>query len=298
MRALVTGSTGFVGQHLMAHLRAAGDDVTGVHADVDVTELDAVLDTVKAARPEAVYHLAAISHIGDSWDAPAHVFRVNAEGTLNVLRACAVCDVGRVLVVGSADEYGIVEHEWLPLTEDAPLRPATPYAASKVAAEFLALQAFLGDGLPTIRVRSFNHTGPGQADRFVVPALARRIVETRSTGERSLPVGALEPVRDFTDVRDVARAYRLLIEQGEPGAVYNVCSGVGVSVADMVERMLAIAGAELDVEIDPELARPIEIPRLVGDNSRLRAATGWQPEIPLDQTLADVLTDLASRPRS
>jgi len=296
VKALVTGATGFVGTHLMAHLRESGDDVVGFAGDLDVTEPNAVLDAVHRAAPDVVYHLAGISHIGDSWDAPAHVFRVNAEGTLNVLRAASASGAGRVVVVGSADEYGIVGPEDLPLREEAPLRPATPYAASKVAAEYLALQAFLGDGLGAIRVRAFNHTGPGQADRFVVPALARRIVDADRGGAHTLLLGALDPVRDFTDVRDVVRAYRLLAERGEAGGVYNVCSGVGVSVADIVERFLAVAGVDLAVEIDPDLVRPIEIPRLVGDNTRLREATGWEPVIGLDQTLADVLDALKRQP--
>lgn len=295
MKALVTGANGFVGVHLMHHLAECGDEVVGIGPEIDVTEPEAVRHAITAAAPQAVYHLAALSHIGDSWDAPAQVFRVNAEGTLNVLRACTEAGAARVLVVGSADQYGIVSESDLPLHEDAPLRPATPYAASKVAAEYLALQAFLGDKLETIRVRAFNHTGPGQADRFVVPSLAKRIVEARRGGAPSLLLGALDPVRDFTDVRDVVRAYRLLIKRGAAGGVYNVCSGTGVTVAEIVERFMAVAGVDFGVEIDPNLVRPIEIPRLVGDNTRLREATGWETEIPLDQTLADVLEDLEAR---
>ena len=289
MRAAITGGAGFVGRHLAEHLETAGDNVVALGPEVDVTDPDAILTAIEAARPDAVYHLAGVSHVGDSWDAPARVFRVNAEGTLNTLRACAAASVDRVLVVGSADEYGIVTEADLPLTESAPLRPVTPYAASKVAAEFLTLQAFLGDGLGAIAVRAFNHTGPGQSDRFVVPAIASRIAAAEKTGDRRLPLGSLDAVRDFTDVRDVVRAYRLLVERGQPGEVYNVCSGRGVSVGEMVATMVAATGAQLEVVIDPGLVRPIEIPRLVGDAGRLRDATGWEPQIPLDQTLRDVL---------
>lgn len=289
MRALVTGAGGFVGHHLTEHLRACGDTVIACGTNVDVTNAGAALGAVESARPDAVYHLAGLAHVGDSFDAPGRVFRVNAEGTLNVLRAAVTVGVDRVLVVGSAEEYGVVSPDDLPITEAAPLQPATPYAASKVAAEFLALQTHLGDGLGTVVVRAFNHTGPGQSDRFVVPAIARRIVEAERTGATTLALGSLEPVRDFTDVRDVVRAYRLLVERGEPGTVYNVCSGSGVSVQEIVDRMVAIAGGGLEVVTDPALVRPVDMPRLVGDPTRLREATGWSPEIALEQTLADVL---------
>lgn len=292
MKVVVTGATGFVGQHLVEHLTGRGDTVDALGAEhLDVTDAGAVRDRLASSHPEVVYHLAARSHVGESWDAPAAVLRVNAEGTLNVLRASVEAGVGRVLVVGSADEYGAVRPGDLPVDEGAPLRPMTPYGASKVAADFLALQAFLGDGLATIRTRSFNHTGPGQPPRFVVPSVAHRIARAEREGQRELPIGSLDAVRDFTDVRDVVRAYRLLAEHGEPGEVYNVCSGRGVSVQEVVDRLLELSGAGVEPVVDPALVRPVDVPRLVGDNSRLRAATGWEPTIPLDQTLGDVLAD-------
>ncbi len=292
MKAVVTGSSGFVGRELVAHLKAAGDEVVGLDraAGADITDAAALRDLLLQHRPQAVYHLAAVSHIGGSWSEPAQVFRVNAEGTLNVLLAARHAGVERVLVVGSADEYGIVADQDLPLSEEAPLRPLTPYGASKVAAEFLGLQAFLGDGLPVIRVRSFNHTGPGQAENFLVPALARRIAVAERKGSKEAPVGSLEPVRDFLDVADVVAAYRLLVECGSPGEVYNVCSGVGRSVADIADALLVMARHAIDLVPDPTLVRPIDVPRLVGDNTRLRTATGWSPTIPFEDTLAAILT--------
>ena len=182
--------------------------------------------------------------------------RINAEGTLNVLSACGAAGVDRVLVVGSADEYGAVRPEDLPLTEDAPLRPLTPYGASKVAAEYLALQAFLGERLPVIRVRAFNHTGPTQPDRFMIPGLARRIAAAERDGRKEIPVGSLEPVRDYTNVADVVVAYRLLVERGEPGEVYNVCSGVGRSVAEVAGQLLALARHAIELVPDPALPPP------------------------------------------
>jgi GDP-4-dehydro-6-deoxy-D-mannose reductase len=289
VRAIVTGASGFVGAHLVRHLEAAGDEVAGLDRGVDVTDPEAVRAFFARHRPEAVYHLAAVSHVGSSWSAPLEVFRVNALGALNVLRAALDAGASRVLLVGSADQYGAVGEADLPITEDAPLRPVTPYGASKVAAEFLGLQAHLGDGLPVIRVRAFNHTGAGQGERFLVPALARRIAEAEKQGAKEVQVGSLDPVRDFTDVTDVVRAYRLLVERGGPGEVYNVCSGRGWSVGELAERILRLARHPMELVEDPDLVRPVDVPRLVGDNTRLRTATGWAPQVSLDDTLAAVL---------
>lgn len=291
MKALVTGAGGFVGTALVAHLESAGDEVVGIDhvTGPDITDPAGVRDAVARHRPDAVYHLAAVTHIGASWEAPLEVFHINAGGTLNLLSACADAGVGRVLVVGSADEYGAVRPEDLPLTEEAPLRPMTPYGASKVAADYLALQAFLGRGLPVIRVRAFNHTGASQSERFMIPGLARRIAAAERDGRKEIPVGSLEPVRDYTDVADVVVAYRLLVERGEPGEVYNVCSGVGRSVAEVADALLGLARHAIELVPDPALLRPVEVPRLVGDNRRLREATGWAPAIPFERTLAAVL---------
>lgn len=290
MKALVTGAGGFVGRHLVDHLRAHGDDVVGVDVDsgVDVTDPDAVHAAVDDEAPDAIYHLAALSHIGDSWSAPAEVLRVNAGGTLTVLRAAVDLGVSRVLVVASADAYGA--HDG-PISEDTPLRPLTPYGASKAAADLLALQAHLGDGLATLRVRAFNHTGPGQPDRFVVPALARRITEAERAGTRHLTIGNLDAVRDFLDVRDVVAAYRLLVETGEPGGAYNVCSGTAVTIRSVAKRLGALADTDLELVVDPELVRPVEVPSMVGDPARLVRDTGFVPEYSLDDTLEAVLAD-------
>jgi len=294
MRAAVTGSSGFVGSHLVPFLRSHGDDVVTIDRTgtppVDVTDAVEVREVLRAARPDAVYHLAALSHVGQSWDAPEVVFRVNAVGALNVLRACADTGVERVLVAGSADVYGVVGPEDLPLTEAAPIRPVTPYGASKAAADVLALQAFLGDGLGTLRVRAFNHTGPGQGVSMLVPGLAQRIADAERDERPEVRVGRVDIVRDLCDVRDVVRAYRLLVEHGMPGEAYNVCSGHGVSVREVADAMLAMSDAPLELVVDTELVRPVDVPRLVGDPARLCAATGWKPEIPLGETLRDVLT--------
>jgi GDP-4-dehydro-6-deoxy-D-mannose reductase len=293
VRALVTGAAGFAGRHLAQHLRDCGDEVVEVdRAQCEITEAESVRATMEGAAPDAVYHLAAISHVGDSWTAPNQVLRVNAEGTLNVLRAAAALSTTpRVLIVGSAEEYGTVAPADLPLSEDAPLRPTTPYGASKIAASFLGLQAYLGSGLEVIRTRSFSHTGPGQEPRYMAPSLAARIAAAERDGGSEIGVGALDPVRDVSDVRDVVRAYRLLLEHGVPGEVYNVCRGEGVSVREVGEHLITLASRPLRLVVDPALVRPVEVPRLVGDCSKLQAATGWEPQYPLSRTLADLLDD-------
>jgi GDP-4-dehydro-6-deoxy-D-mannose reductase len=218
------------------------------------------------------------------------VLRVNVLGTAEILAAArAESSHARVLVVSSAEVYGVVRPEQLPLGEDTPTAPASPYAASKLAAEEVAFQAWRGYGQPVVVVRPFNHIGPGQSPNFFVPAMAKRIVEARRSGAASLRVGTLTTRRDFTDVRDVVAAYRLLIERGAPGEVYNVCSGVDVAMADVAAQLLALAGADLTLETDPALVRPVDVPVLRGDAALLRAATGWEPSVPLATTLADVL---------
>jgi GDP-4-dehydro-6-deoxy-D-mannose reductase len=295
VRAFVTGGRGFVGRWLGAHLRDQGDDVTVVDAETDVTDEEAVEGAMGASHPDAVYHLAARAHVGESWREPLEVLRVNALGTAAVLAAARrAAPEATVLVVSSAEVYGSLTPDQLPVGEDAPLRPATPYAASKAAAEQVALQAWRGFGQRVVVVRPFNHVGPGQSATFAVPALARRVLEARRDGRAELVVGTVTTRRDFTDVRDVVRAYRLLVERAEPGAVYNVCSGREIAIADVATRLMALAHVELRMVIDPDLVRPVDTPALRGDPTRLAAATGWAPRIPLDETLRDVLVELGA----
>jgi GDP-4-dehydro-6-deoxy-D-mannose reductase len=299
MRAVVTGGLGFVGQHLVRHLESCGDEVTTLDRSgpepIDITDGPAVQAALERRRPEAVYHLAGWADVGASWKDPIGVLRVNAEGTLNVLRACSSAGVERVLAVASADVYGVVTEAELPLDESAPLRPTSPYAASKVAADALAQQAFLGHGLPVVRVRPFNHLGPGQAEQFVAPALAARIARAERDGRDAIPVGNLSARRDFTDVRDIVEAYRRVIEAGAPGEVYNVCSGKDLAIQDLADHLVQQARRPIELAPDPALLRPADLPVLRGDASKLRAATGWSPRIPIEQTLDDLLGDMRTR---
>ena len=291
MRALITGGKGFVGHWLAAHLKDGGDEVAVIDVETDVADGAAVRRVMADVVPDAVYHLAAMTHVGESWDDPSRVLRVNVLGTAEVLAAARTLPGSpRVLVVSSAEVYGVVTPDQLPLGEGTPTAPASPYAASKLAAEAVALQAWRGFGQPVLVVRPFNHIGPGQSPNFFVPALAKRIVEAKRSGAGSLSVGTLTTRRDFTDVRDVVGAYRLLVERGEPGTVYNVSSGRDVAMSDVAAQLLDLAGADLTFETDPALVRPVDVPVLRGDAGLLRSATGWEPTIPLATTLADVLS--------
>jgi GDP-4-dehydro-6-deoxy-D-mannose reductase len=255
---------------------------------LDPAGLDELLAEIS---PDVVYHLAGWSDIGASWSHPRTAFEVNATGTLNLLQACIGNGRPRVLAVSSADVYGTVTASELPLTEASPFRPVTPYAASKIAADQLALQAWLGFGLEVIRVRAFNHLGPGQSTNFVAPAIAERIARNEREQRAEVAVGNLTPRRDITDVRDVVRAYRLLIELGTAGEAYNVCTGQDHSIAEIAEMLISMATEPMHLVADPDLQRPVEIPVLRGDPGKLRAATGWSPEIELRTTVADVLAD-------
>jgi GDP-4-dehydro-6-deoxy-D-mannose reductase len=291
VRAFVTGGDGFAGRWLIKHLNECGDRVSAPpYHEMDVTNLTAVRRRLAMVSPDVVYHLAAFTHVGRSWDEPDEVFRVNSIGTLNVLEASRSLErPPRVVVVSSAEVYGRVLEEDLPLREEAPMRPMTPYAVSKVACEFLAIQAHLGYGLDTVRVRPFNHVGPGQSPEFAVSALAKRVVECEKSGSTKIAVGNLTPRRDFTDVRDVARAYRLIAQHGEPNAVYNICSGRDLAIGELAERLIALSKADLELEVDPALQRAADTPVLRGDPTRLMQTTGWKPEIDLDETLRSVL---------
>lgn len=287
MRALITGANGFVGTHLVACLTAAGDDV--VENATDITDRDALIAAFTEAAPDVVYHLAAQADVGASWSTPVETLRVNVEGTLNVLDAARLAGATRVAAVTSADIYGPVSEVDLPLTEQQPLQPVSPYAASKAAADMLCVQAGLGHGLDVVRIRAFNHLGPGQSDMFVASALASRIARAEHTGDTTIRVGNLEARRDFTDVRDVVRAYRALMGRGRPGEAYHVCSGTNRSVRELADILVSLSSADITLETDPDLMRPVDLKVLQGDNTKISTDTDWSPSIPIEQTLEDLL---------
>ena len=291
MRALITGAGGFVGAHLARHLETAGDHVVCTDRRTggpDILDVDAIAAIVRDSEADVVYHLAGQADVAASWQDPQGTLRDNAEGTLNVLRAATESGIGRVLVVSSAEVYGKISAAALPITEQQPLDPASPYAASKAAAEMVCIQ-WANAGLGVVRARAFNHLGPGQSERFVASALAGRMVRAKTAGERQITVGNLDARRDFTDVRDVVRAYRLLAIHGEAGEAYNVCSGVDRSIRELVDVFVDRLSHPLELTPDPALQRPSDLPVLRGDPTKIRTITGWEPSIALVTTVDDII---------
>lgn len=311
MRILVTGADGFAGRFLLRHLLGAGQEVIGAvrHGSnaargwLTEDEYHAVrwtgleLDQAESVRQlfaapvDAVVHLAAVASGSEAREDPGRAWVINTAGTARLLEAAAeVRAAGTadplVLVVSTGEIYGPGEGR---RPEDAPPRPVSPYAASKAGAELSAAEVGRRTGLRIVVARPFQHTGPGQTERYVVPAFARRLRAAGKAGAAEVAVGNLAPVRDISDVRDVVKAYAALLARGVPGQTYNVCRGDGVPLELLFRKLSALMGVPAEPVPDPALARPADIPHLVGDNTRLRAATGWSPSITLDQTLKDVI---------
>jgi len=310
---LVTGLNGFVGSHLLRALTVRGHEVhgfgqgewpsglPGVDAPAswrsgDILEAAALAAAVEVARPTQVVHLAGQASAAVSYQQPVETYRVNAIGTWTLLEAVRRhAPEARVLVVGSGEVYG-PQPEGSRVSEPAPFRPVSPYALSKAAADALSEVFAKRHGLAVVRTRSFGHTGPGQSPVFAVPSFARQIAEIEAGGrEPVLRVGNLEVTRDLSDVRDVVAAYLALLDRGRPGRAYNVCRGEGLRLADVVASLVARASVPISIEQDPARVRPADLPWLVGDPGAILADTGWRAEIPLEQTLDDVVEEWRQR---
>jgi GDP-4-dehydro-6-deoxy-D-mannose reductase len=307
VRILVTGADGFVGCHLVDYLlqdvraevlglglrpcEPGAPWMQGDYRVCDVRDGDLLRRLVLEFQPEYVFHLAAQSSVKQSWEHWELTYDIALRGQRNLLEALREAGgEARVHVACSSEEYGKVAEEELPLREDHPLRPATPYAFSKVIQDYLAVFYFQAYGVKTVRTRAFNQTGPGQAPEFVVSDFAHQIALIEAgRSEPVMRVGNLEARRDFSDVRDLAAAYWHLLERGEPGEAYNVCSGRALSVRELLDMLLSLAKRPIEIMKDPSRMRPLDVPVLVGDNTRMRAVTGWEPAIPIERTLADVL---------
>lgn len=311
MKLLITGITGFAGSHLAELLLKEGHDVFGtlrnrsrmdniteeIKSKVKLIECElkdptAVMNTLASVRPDGIFHLAAQSFVPTSWISPSDTLQNNIMGQLNIfeaMRELKLNDTG-IQIACSSEEYGMVLENEVPITEENPLRPLSPYAVSKVTQDFLGYQYARSYGLRVIRTRAFNHTGPRRGDVFVTSNFANQIVRIeKGLQEPIIRVGNLEAKRDFTDVRDTVRAYWLLLQKGAPGDVYNIASGRTVAIQEMLDMLLERSKVKIKIEVDPARLRPSDVMVLHGDYSKLHKLTGWEPSIPLEKTLQDLL---------
>lgn len=295
-RLLVTGVSGFVGTHVAAAVERGifgGDyQVVETPSKLDLRDAVAVHAWVRDSAPSAVLHLAAQSFVPRSFEAPAETFDINLGGTLNLLQSLRACGfAGRLLYVSSGDIYGRVPSEAIPVDESRMPEPRSPYAVSKWTAEQLCLQWHRSEGMNVVVARPFNHVGPGQDRRFALPSMAAQIVAYKEGRQQAINVGNLDVTRDFTDVRDVVIAYASLLASAKPGQTYVVGSGIERSLRSILQDMCEIAGASPPIIHDPARARAAEQIRMCADPARLRHDTGWEPAIPFETTLADILLD-------
>ncbi|MED0738409.1 GDP-mannose 4,6-dehydratase [Aneurinibacillus thermoaerophilus] len=303
MRALITGVAGFVGKYLANHLTEQNVEVFGTARNneaklpnvemisLDIMDSQRVKKVIFDIKPDYIFHLAAKSSVKDSWLDKKGTFSTNVFGTLHVLDAVRDSNLDcRILTIGSSEEYGMILPEESPVSEENQLRPMSPYGVSKASVGMLARQYVKAYGMDIIHTRTFNHIGPGQSLGFVTQDFAKQIVDIEMEKQEPIvKVGNLEAVRDFTDVRDIVQAYWLLSQYGKTGDVYNVCSGIGTRIQDVLDLLLAMANVKIDTELNPLQLRPSEVPTLIGSNKRLKDSTGWKPRIPLEKSLFEIL---------
>jgi len=310
MKSLITGITGFVGSHLAELLLKKGHRVYGVSNDMaavenilgiinkvslseaDLRDKESLRGIIKKVEPDYIFHLAAQSFAPASIDNPEEMYNINFFGTLNLLDAVRKSKLDPVIQIAcSSEEYGLVYPNEIPIKEINPLRPLNPYAVSKIGTDFLGYQYFKSYGLKTIRTRAFNHEGPRRGEEFVTSSFAKQIVEIeKGLREPVIFVGNLSPRRDFTDVRDVVKAYYLAVKKGEYGEVYNICSGKTWSIKEVLDYLLSLSKVKpIKIKKDKRRVRVFDIPVLVGDNSKFVKKTDWKPEIDFEKTLSDVL---------
>ena len=312
MQVLITGAGGFVGRHLAEHLGESPSitvhgttmlsservsPAVAVRHQVDLKHAGRVEQLLSDVAPDVIYHLAAQAFVPRSFEDPWETLENNIRAQLNIITGCLrLRQRPRILAVSSAEIYGAVDASQLPLTEDAAIRPTNPYSVSKVAQDMLGLQYYLSHDLPIMRARTFNHIGPGQNARFVAPAFAMQIAKIEAgLQEPCIYVGNLEARRDFTDVRDIANAYRLIADKGKAGEAYNVSSGKAHSIRQLLNALLAGSDRKISVEVEAGRLRPVDVPEIRGDAGKLRRHTGWRPKLSLHETLRDVLEDCRGR---
>jgi GDP-4-dehydro-6-deoxy-D-mannose reductase len=311
MKALITGITGFAGSHLAEYLlaehpdvevygtyrwRSRMDSVEHLRSRVKLLEADlrdytSMHGALERSRPDVIFHLAAQSFVPASWSAPNETLTTNIAGQTNLFEAIRALKIDPVVQIAcSSEEYGLVLPGETPIKETNPLRPLSPYAVSKVAQDYLGYQYFQSYGLKVVRTRGFNHTGPRRGQVFVTSNFCSQVAAIElGLQEPVIRVGNVEAIRDFTDVRDMVRAYWLAVTKARPGEVYNIATGNGIRIREMLERLITLANVEVKIEVDPDRLRPSDVEILIGDSSKFRADTGWEPQIPFEQTLDDLL---------
>jgi len=311
MKILVTGITGFAGSHLADYIldnhpdvqvyglvrwRSRMENIVHIQDRIhlvegDLKDMSSLKKCLEEVQPDRIFHLAAQSFVPTSWKCPAETFAINALGQIHLFEAILSVGISpRIQIAGSSEEYGLVNSDEVPMKETNPLRPLSPYAVSKVAQDLLGWQYFKSYGLRVIRTRGFNHTGPRRGEVFICSNFAKQIVEIeKKKREPLISVGNLEAKRDFTDVRDMARAYWLSLEKGKEGDVYNVGTGKSYSIREILDMLLGMSKVEVKIAVDPDRLRPSDVPVLLSDSSKFRQLTGWEPRIPFNQSLEDLL---------
>ena len=310
MRALVTGITGFTGSHMAEYLLAHGHEVFGTvrgrsrqtefieHVkskitllECDLSDSNAVSKTIDEANADVIFHLAAQSFVPTSWRAPQETLNTNVIGTLNILESVRKAKINPVVqVAGSSEEYGLVLPGETPIKETNPLRPLSPYAVSKVAQDMLGYQYHKSYGLKVVRTRAFNIVGPRSAEKIVTAAFAKQIADIEKGAPAVINVGNLDAYRDFTDVRDIVRAYAVAVEKCDYGEAYNICSGRTWKIRDVLDMLLSMSNKKIEVRDDPSRSRPSDVQILLGDYTKFHKKTGWSPQISFEQTMKDVLS--------
>ena len=302
MKALITGIDGFVGNYLAKKLSEEGYEVYGTSIipnykkenikifNMDLLDKNRVLEVISELKPDKIFHLAGQSAVGLSWKEPTLTFSINVNGTINLLEVIRMVSVDtKILIIGSSDQYGIIKEEECPINENQKQNPQSPYGVSKKTQEEVALLYSKVYKMNIIIARPFNHIGPGQNKNFVVPDFASKIVDIEKGATPIIKVGNLDTYRDFTDVRDIVRAYVLLLEKGNVGEIYNVGSGNAIRVHDILDKLINLSKLPISVEIDPDKFRPIDVPLVLCDNSKINSDTGWEPQISIDKTLIETL---------
>jgi GDP-4-dehydro-6-deoxy-D-mannose reductase len=310
MKVLITGITGFTGSHLAEYLlQLGGIEVFGIERwrsrrdnidkiegkirlhECDIRDASSVMEVVRVVKPDRIFHLAAQSFVVSSWSAPAETLSTNIIGELNIFEAVRQVNINPFIqLAGSSEEYGLVKEDELPIRETNPLRPLSPYAVSKVGQDLLGYQYYKSYGLKVVRTRAFNHTGPRRGEVFSESNFAKQIARIeKGLQEPVVSVGNLEARRDFTDVRDIVKAYWLALEKGEPGEVYNICTEHDLSIRELLDILLSLSDKKIDLRQDSKRLRPSDVPVLRGDCSKFKKQTGWKPTISIKESLRDLL---------